>query len=323
MSTAPSDPGSPHAAAGAEIELRRDGASAVVTEAGAGLRSWRVEGRELLDTFAAGAPADSYRGKLLAPWPNRIRDGRYAFGGVEHRTPVSEPGRGTALHGLVLEAPFAVPARTPDAVTLGHVLQARPGYPFTLRLEVVYALDRSRLSVTVRATNASPAPAPFGAGLHPYLAAAGGRADDCLLEIPAATRVPVDDRMLPTGPPVPVAGTDLDFTRVRRVGDRRLDTCFGDLRRDGDGRARVRLVPPAGPEITLAMDERFGFVHVYTADAVTDPGRARASIALEPVTCAPDAFNSGAGLAVIEPGATFTAACALSAGRRRDVPGLR
>jgi aldose 1-epimerase len=315
LSTAPSDPGARPAAApptGAQIELRRDGQRAVVTEVGAGLRSWQVDGEELLDTFAAGAPADSYRGKVLAPWPNRIRDGRYAFGGTEHRTPLTEPARGAALHGLVLDAPFAVSDRTAGAVTLCHVLPPRPGYPFRLRLEVRYALGPDGLAATVRATNASPWPAPFGAGLHPYLRARGGRADDCLLEIPASTRVPVDERMLPTGPPALVAGTTHDYTRARPVGHTRLDACFGGLHRDGDGRARVRLAPPAGPAVTVWMDAAFRFVHVYTADAVDDPARARAGIAIEPVTCAPDAFNSGAGLEVLEPGATFTAACGLS-----------
>jgi aldose 1-epimerase len=309
LSTARSDPAAPAAPApptGAQFELRRDGATAVVTEAGAGLRSWRVAGEELLDTFAAGAPADSYRGKVLAPWPNRIRDGRYRFAGAEHRTPLSEPERSAALHGLVLVERFAPVHRSAHAVTLAHTLRPRPGYPFALDLEVAYALEADGLAVTLRATNASSGAAPFGAGFHPYLRAAGGRIDDSVLEVPAALRVPVDERMLPSGPAVAVAGTEYDFTRGRRVGAQRLDTCFGDLARDAGGRARVRLTPPGGErEIAVWMDESFGYVHVYTADAVDDRARARAGIAVEPLTCAPDAFNSGAGLIVLEPGGAW------------------
>jgi aldose 1-epimerase len=190
-------------------------------------------------------------------------------------------------------------------------LRARPGYPFALRVEVEYELGDAGLCFALRATNAGDGPAPFGGGLHPYLR---GCADDWVLKIPAATRVPVDGRMLPSGPPVPVAGTEDDFTRARRIGAQRIDTCFGDLARDGEGRARVRL---AGPEreIEVWLDERFRFVHVYTADAVDDPARARAGIAIEPITCAPDAFNSGAGLEVLEPGAAVTARCGLQARR--------
>jgi aldose 1-epimerase len=318
LSTAPSEPAGLTATGpsptGAQHALRAGRARAVVTEVGGGLRSWAIDGEELLDTFAPDAPADAFRGKVLVPWPNRLRDGRYAFGGVERRTPVTEPERSTALHGLVLDERFTLVRRSEAAVTLGHVLRPRPGYPFTLRLEVEYALGDDALTVTLRATNASPGPAPFGAGLHPYLRATGGRADDCLLEIPAATRVPVDERMLPNGPPVPVAGTPEDFTRARRVGAGRLDTCFGDLHRDAGGRARIRLtIPGAAREITVWLDAAYRFVQVYTADDVADPARARAGIAIEPMTCAPDAFNSGDGLLVLAPDATFTGRCGLEA----------
>jgi aldose 1-epimerase len=52
------------------------------------------------------------------------------------------------------------------------------------------------------------------------------------------------------------------------------------------------------------MDDAFHFVQVYTADG---------AIAVEPMTCAPDAFNTGDGLLVLEPGASFTGRCGLSA----------
>jgi aldose 1-epimerase len=315
LSIARSKPVAPASAppTGAQFALRRDGQTSVVTELGAGLRSWCVDGDELLDTFPVGAPADSYRGKVLAPWPNRIRDGRYVFGGVEHRTPLTEPERGNALHGLVLDERFAVVDRATDAIALVCDLAPRPGYPFALRVEVEYELGDAGLCFALRATNAGDGPAPFGGGLHPYLR---GRADDLALELPAATRVPVDERMLPSGPPVAVAGTEHDFTRARRIGEQRIDTCFGDLARDGDGRARVLLrAAAAGHEIVVWMDAGFRFVHVYTADAVDDPARARAGIAIEPITCAPDAFNSGAGLEVLEPGAAVTARCGLQARR--------
>jgi aldose 1-epimerase len=319
LSTARSEPEAPASGppTGAQFALRRDGRRAVVTEVGAGLRSWCVDGEELLDTFAADAPADSYRGKVLAPWPNRIRDGRYVFAGVEHRTPVTEPERSTALHGLVLGERFAAVRRSTQAVTLASDLRPRPGYPFALRVEVDYELGADGLAFALRATNTGAGPAPFGGGLHPYLRApGGGLVDDAVLEIPAATRVPVDDRMLPSGPPAAVAGTDDDFTRARRVGPQRIDTCFGDLARHGDGRARVRLTAPGAEcEIEVWMDEAFRYVHVYTADAVDDLARARAGIAIEPITCAPDAFNSGAGLEVLEPGASFTSRCGLEARR--------
>jgi aldose 1-epimerase len=253
----------------------------VVVE-GATLRSWSVEDRELL----AGG---DFAGKVLAPWPNRLRDGRYRFGGIEHRVPITEPERGTALHGLVLDVPWRPIRRSLHGVTLYHVLHPQPGYPFKLRLEVTYALSPTGLTVTLHAANLGAQSAPFGAGFHPYLAAG----DDDALEIPARTQVPVDERLLPTGPPRPVAEQP-----------RELDTCFGDLRRDERGVARVRV-----GLVTLWIDRHFDYVHVYTAAG---------GVAVEPMTCPPDALNSGDGLVVLEPGASFTGRWGLCSPRQEE-----
>jgi aldose 1-epimerase len=303
----------PEPPTGAQYVLERPGQRAVVAEVGATLRSWRVDERQQLDTFALRHFDDAFRGKVLAPWPNRIRDARYLFAGAEHRTAVSEPERGSALHGLVLWVNWRPVRRAVDQVALGYVLHPQPGYPFTLGLEVEYRLTPDGLAVTLRATNVGAATAPFGAGFHPYLTLGDGRIDDALLELPARTRQPVDDRLLPTGAPLDVDGTEYDFRRARPVGPLALDTCFGDLERDADGLARVRLTAAdGGRTLTLWMDERYSYVHVYTADTLADPARRRGGIAIEPSTCAPDAFNSGDGLLALVPGASFAGRWGLS-----------
>jgi len=278
---------------GSQYLLEREGQRAVVTEVGATLRSWRVDDREQLDTFEVDELGDGFRGKVLLPWPNRIRDARYVFAGAEHRTAISEPQRGSALHGLVLWANWQPLRHSSDDVALGHMLYPQPGYPFTLELEVEYRLTAGGLEVTLRATNRGATSAPFGAGFHPCVALRG----DARLELPARTRVPVDERLLPTGPPVPVDGSEFDFRRARPVGSPALDTCFGDLERGADGLARATLAAGADDgAVTVWMDEPFRFLHVYTGDA---------GVALEPMTCAPDAFNSGDGLLTLAPGASF------------------
>jgi aldose 1-epimerase len=293
LSTAPSE--AEAVARLGEVALERGAQRAVAVATGAALRSWSVCGEERLDTFGPGERADSFRGAVLAPWPNRVRDGRYMFRGVEHRLPITEPARAAALHGLVLWASWRAVERDGGAVTLAYDLRPRPGYPFALSLRVRYELTDRGIAVTLSATNVGDGPAPFGAGLHPYLRA---HADDTVLSVPARTRVPVDDdRLLPTGPPIPVAGTEHDFATPRRIGSLALDTCFGDLERDADGMACVRVGPTA-----VWMDPAFRFVHVYTADDVEDPARRRGGIAVEPLTCAPDAYNTGEGLEELQPG---------------------
>jgi aldose 1-epimerase len=290
---------------GADFELRRGRQRLVVTEVGAGVRSWTVGGQELLASFSAGEYDAAFCGRVLVPWPNRVRDARYEFDGAEHRLEVSEPERGNALHGLVLQSRWHGVRTSARRVSLAYELHPRPGYPFALRLGVSYELASGGVVMTLHATNVGAERAPFGAGFHPYLTPGTTSVDDMLLEVPAHVRVPVDERLLPSGSPTRVEGTELDLRRARRLGAMRLDACFGDLGRSPAGVARVRLGANAGAgQLTVWMDDRFRFVQVFTADA---------AIAVEPMTCAPDAFNSGDGLVVLEPGASFTGRCGLIA----------
>jgi aldose 1-epimerase len=290
---------------GAQFELRRGRQRLVVTEVGAGVRSWSVGGQELLASFTPGEPDAAFCGRVLVPWPNRVRDGRYAFDGAEHRLELTEPERGNALHGLVLHSRWHGVRTSARRVSLSYELHPRAGYPFALALAVSYELASGGIVMTLHATNVGTERAPFGAGLHPYLTPGTSRLDDVVLEVPARTHVPVDERLLPRGSATPVDGTELDFRSPRRLGPVRLDACFGDLGRSPAGVARVRIATDAGAgQLTIWMDERFRFVQVFTADA---------SVAVEPMTCAPDAFNSGEGLVVLEPGASFTGRCGLIA----------
>jgi aldose 1-epimerase len=285
---------------GAQLELERGGQRAVVTEVGGGLRSWTVDGVERLDGFAAEEAAPDFRGRVLAPWPNRLRDGRYRFDGAEHRTPITEPERGCALHGLVAWTAWRIGPCRPDRVAVGTVVHPRPGYPFTVGLGVQYALDGEGLAVRFAATNLGAGPAPFGLGFHPYVRT--GPVGATRLEVPARAYLPVDAvRLLPDGPPEPVEGTAEDFRRGPPIGDAALNACFTGLARDPDGRARIRVAGPEGAA-TVWMDAGLTWAMVYTADDVADPRRRRRSVAVEPMTCAPDAFNSGQGLRVLAPG---------------------
>src|ERR1700694_132484 len=54
---------------------------AVITEVGATLREYWSGGRAVLDGFAVSEMCSGGRGQVLMPWPNRIEDGVYEFGG--------------------------------------------------------------------------------------------------------------------------------------------------------------------------------------------------------------------------------------------------
>jgi aldose 1-epimerase len=284
---------------GEQFPLRAGDAEVTAVEVGGGLRTFRVGDREVLDGYDAGEMAEAARGHVLAPWPNRLRDGVYTWDGERHRTPVTEPERGTAIHGLVQFASWRAVERAEDRVVLEHLLFPRPGYPFTLRLRVAYELSADGLRVTTTATNEGATALPYGEGHHPYVLA-GPRLDACTLVAPGATVLQTDERALPTGA-VSVAGTPYDLRAGRVVGDLVVDSCFTDLERSPDGLAEVRLTAPDGRGVAVWMDEGYGYLQLFSGDVLPEPRRRR-GLAVEPMTCPPNAFASGEAVRRLEPG---------------------
>lgn len=301
----------PHSAAdtftpsGTQYDIGHGDQHAVVTEVGATLRSYTVGGDAVVDGFEPDAMCDGGRGQVLAPWPNRLGDGRYRFEGREGRAALDEPERSNAIHGLVRWTAWQVQSRAQNVVTLGCTLQPQPGYPWRLSLTLEYRLGRDGLTVSAGATNADRVAAPFGIGFHPYLAASASTVDTASLLVPARRHLVTDDRGLPASSAA-VAGSEFDFRTPRWVGATRLDTAYTDLLRDPDGLARVDLDDPGGRGVTLWMDEAFSYVMVFTGDTLEPPERRRASVAVEPMTCPPDALRSGVSLVRLEPGASWS-----------------
>jgi aldose 1-epimerase len=138
---------------GMQIRLCSDDMEAVVTEVGGGLRSLRAAGRDLIAGFPPDQLRPVYRGAVLAPWPNRIGDGRYTWDGREHQLPLNEPGRRSALHGLVAWAGWT-PTRVDEcSAALTTRVWPQPGYPFQLDLTVTYELNSTGLMWQLDAEN--------------------------------------------------------------------------------------------------------------------------------------------------------------------------
>ena len=164
-----------------EVAIAAGDARLVVDLRGGGMRTLTVGDRELLDGYPAGTVPGASRGRVLLPWPNRIRAGQWTWEGRELQLELAGPDKPTAMHGLVGWQPWAVLEQSGDAVTVGTVVEARSGYPFRLAAAIDHTLEPGRLTVTMRVRNAGTEPAPFGAGFHPYLAVGaqedGGIAD--------------------------------------------------------------------------------------------------------------------------------------------------
>lgn len=267
--------------------------SAVITEVGATLRSLTHEGRDLITTFGEDeAPAHS-QGAQLLPWPNRIRDGRYVWGDPQ-QLPINESARNNASHGLVRDKKWTLESHEDAKLVQTLHLGPEEGWPGSLDIRLSHLLIDGGLRVHVTVhndVNSDKKAMPFGYGAHPYIVAAN--LDETEVCVPSTTMVTVDDRMLPTGT-APVEGTPYDLRRGAPLGDLELDTAYTHL--------------PYHWTVRIGTTHVWGnssmrYVQLYT------PGE-RDCIAVEPMSCAADAFNLGAdyGLITLQPGASWTGA---------------
>ena len=287
---------------GRQHVLELGGQRAVVTAVGASLREYTVDGRDVVLPFDQAAIAPAFSGAVLAPWPNRLRDGVYSYDGSTFEVPLTEHLRHTALHGLVASTTFDTTDTDATSVTLEHVIVPTHGYPWPVRVRLTYALTGSGLHVTAEGTNLGVTTAPYGIGFHPWLSPGDGRVDDCTLQVDAARHVTVDDRLLPTG--TERASGDFDLRSSRPLRGLDLDDAWIDVVRDADGLSWIRLGRPDGRTVAMWADGATQAWQVCTGDTVALI--ARRGVAAEPMTCIADAFRTGNDLVHLAPGAAHT-----------------
>jgi aldose 1-epimerase len=290
---------------GTQYEIAGGDYLAVVTELGAGLRALRHRDRPLITDYNADELPPGAAGQLLLPWPNRIDGGRYRMADAEYQLDLSEPAAGNAIHGLTRWSSWSLARHDPGAVALHLALLGRTGYPFRLDLTVEYQLSgEAGLMVSVTAHNAGSRPAPYGTGSHPYLRAGAPAVDGCELTLPVSQWLSADQRGIPSGPPSDVAGTQFDFRAAREIGTVTLDHAFTGLERDEAGLAWARLTGD-GAGTALWAGPGYGWLQVFTGDTL-GPDHRRRAVAIEPMTCPPNAFVTGTDLLTLEPGDTVT-----------------
>ena len=287
---------------GRQVALRHGAWTATVVEVGGGIRELSHDGAPVLDGYGVGEMAGGGRGQPLLPWPNRMAGGRYTFGGRSIQAPISEPSTGSAIHGLTRWVNWDVAESRGDGCAMALRLHPQPAYPFTLDLRIDYRLSDAGLEVGLTATNAGEGPLPFGAGFHPYLTAGSERVNDARLTLPAPA------------PP------ERDFREGPVIGSRVIDDCYSGLARDAEGVARLALEGPGGRVVTLWMDGLWSHVMVFTGDTLA-PERRRRGLAVEPMTCAPNAFNTGEGLRVLAPGEAVRGRWGIAVDRAPRPPG--
>ena len=291
---------------GAQWEIRRGGQRAVVVEVGGGLREYDIDGKPVLDGYAIDRMADGGRGQPLFPWPNRLADGQYTFGGQQLQLPIDEMERHNAIHGLTRWLNWSLAEHQSNVVRVELVIHPRPGYPYALRLAITYALEDDGLHVRTRAQNLGNQALPFGAGQHPYFTVGTPLVDQATLQVPSLHRLELDqERRLPTSKTLAVETTEFDFRTPRLIGPLVIYECFSALIRDAAGRAHITLTNPIIKQaVAVWLDEHYNYVQVFSGDTLAQDRRRR-GLAIEPLTCPPNAFQTRTDLIVLQPGDTI------------------
>jgi aldose 1-epimerase len=239
-----------------------------------------------------------FSGALLAPWPNRIRDGKYSWKGYHFQAPINEIARNNNLHALVFNKEWAVVEQTHSSVILSLSLKKSVAYPTDLDFLVTYSLSGEGLHWQIDTKNIGILSAPFGVSVHPYLIADPGIINDvCILKMAASHFMEVDDlRLLPTGV-MSVEGTDFDFRNGRIIGTQFIDHAF----LMDEQKSRIEFYNLSGTGVWISSDENAKWCQIHTADR-DGSKRSRMQLAVEPMTCAADSFNSKEDVIELAPG---------------------
>jgi aldose 1-epimerase len=288
---------------GEQFEITRGTARAVVTEIGAGLRAFEINGVPYLETFDADAKPPMGAGQVLLPWPNRTKGAQWTYQGETQQLEITEEARGNAIHGLTRRREWTLVEHAESSITFEIEVGVQPGWPVPLHARISYAVAPRELVVTHEIRNEGESAVGVGVGMHPYFRLGDVPTDDLTLTL-SATRVRpyAADEQLPYHEEQDVEGTEYDFRAGTLVGQVDLDTAFGGLTLGADGRHH-HLLSHGDKSLDVWTGPDFRWVQVFTPEDLVGRGRA---IAIEPMTCPADALNSGTDLINLDPGTSWT-----------------
>ena len=283
-----------------EIELVLGDYRAVLAPYGASMRRFfsvdtTGQKKDYLWGYSSASAKQGGQGDVLIPFPGRVPDGQYTFGGKIHQLECNDKESHGAIHGFLRKEEWSVLHRDAVSVEFGYRLLGSNfvsrGYPFSVDFKLAYRLVPAGLTCQFSAHNIGQGPAPVGVGFHSYFKVGTDLIDQAQLEVPAEDRLELDSTLQATGRVLHIKGTAFDFTQLKTIGSQRLNTCYASLQAGKDGVVRTRLRNPSSScELEIWQDEQFPYLVVYTGDAL-DANSARTSIAIEPMTCGINALN--------------------------------
>lgn len=259
----------------------------------------------IIDGFSSPAEAAEkvtvfFKSAKLSPFACRVNNSKYKFG--ENDYLLSKFAlRGTAIHGLIYNALFEITEQVSDdtkaSVKLATIYEnSMEGYPFKYKAEVEYILSEGNsLTIKTTVTNVDQKLLPIVDGWHPYFTL-GDPINDYQIEFQSKQMLEFNEDLIPTGNLIPFE----EFGSIKNLGTRELDNCFTLNFAECQPMCVIRN-PKTKVQIEFYPDETYPYLQIYTPEH-------RKSIAIENLSGAPDAFNNGMGLRVLQPAesATFT-----------------
>jgi len=291
-----------------QICLISEGWEATISSVGASLRQLNWRSLDLCPPAPLVGDPERFQGSVIAPWANRIADGRYSFDGENYQLEITEPERNNALHGFSGVQAWDVVAGEDSSVSLKTITGDQPGYPWSIQLTVRYQLSDSGLEMHFSATNLSDTRAPVGYAFHPYLKLPLSNVADWKLESSADQVLLVDPiRLLPLESRS-VAGTEFDFRVPTSPRSPTLDNAFSAMKSKG-GRFSASLTDKTH-QLEINWQDTAKWVQLHFP---AGQGSERASMVIEPSTDFPNIFNSPEGPMVLAPEESFHSSVSISA----------
>ncbi|MGC8663703.1 MAG: aldose 1-epimerase [Thermoplasmata archaeon] len=245
------------------LNLFDDQSKIIINTKGAYLQSYVIRNKNVI---LNGTEIQTRGGMaLLIPFANRIKDGKYVWNGKTYKLKINQEGN--AIHGFAKDKEFQVIERNDNSILLNTSIKDT-GYPSNLLINVQYELKK-KLYLEIEIINEGKEKAPLLVGTHPYFIIDGE------WEIsPNKAKKCISRNKIPTG----------EFEdSIISYGE--YDDCFyfPDNVIINSKYSKINLIK-----------QNMDFIQIYTG--------IKGSLAVEPMSGAPNSFNNKIGLKSLDPG---------------------
>ena len=256
-----------------------EGTKSVINTRGAHVEDLHLLGECIIRPSPDGKPTHGGAATLI-PYANRVRNAIYEFNGSTYHLP--ENNGKNSIHGLLLDKEWTPVSIERDSIRMLVDLSGR-GYPSSIHCETGFSVSSDTFTCSFSITNTGQKECPLVVGSHPYFMTAGTWEIRSEEEI---VKLEYEDGYFPTGRTVPVESGSLSPEHGITY-----DNCFR-----GTGTLFIRT----GYGTLSISRTNMPFFVVYNGEYAGGE-----SVAIEPMTGAPDAFNNGIGLVVLKPGKEY------------------